>query len=69
MQSTQELTKLQKVGLPQLAGDQILGLAKKAKRKTAEPTLTYQLTENPDLNLLDKAFDILFEETLKKNDI
>jgi ribosomal protein L9 len=39
MQSTQELTKLQKVGLPQLAGDQILGLAKKAKRKKEAETI------------------------------
>ena len=64
----QELAKpQQQQGLPQLADGQILGLAKKAKRKIAEPTLTYQLAENPDLSLLDKAFDILFEETLKKN--
>lgn len=63
----QELTKSQPQGLPQLANGQILGLAKKTKRKNPEPTLTYQMVENPDQSLIDKAFDILFEETLKKN--
>lgn len=64
MQSTQELTKLQKGGLPQLTGDQVLGLAKKTKRQSKELTLTYQ--PNAELNQfqIDKAFDILFEETL-----
>ncbi len=65
--SNQELTKPQTQSLPQLADGQILGLTKKAKRKNAEPALTYQLAKNPDLSLLDKAFDILFEETLKEN--
>ena len=63
----QELTKTQPQGLPQLTDGQILGLAKKAKRKNTDPTLTYQMAENPDQSLIDKAFDILFEETLKKN--
>ena len=66
--SNQELTKTQPQGLPELPDGHILGLAKKTRHKNAKPTLTYQLTENPDQSLIDKAFDILFEETLKKND-
>ncbi len=63
----QELTKLSQIDLPQLADGQILGLAKKAKTKSNEPSLTYQLTNEPNQSQIDKAFDILFEETLKKN--
>jgi hypothetical protein len=65
--SNQELTKLQPQGHPKLPDDQILGLGRNGKRKNIEPSITYQLAENPDLILLDRAFDILFEETLKKN--
>lgn len=65
--SNQELTKPQTQSLPQLADGHILGLAKKSKRKSIEPTLTYQLAEGLNLSLLDKAFDILFEEALKEN--
>lgn len=65
--SNQELTKVQTQGLPELPDGRVLGLAKKTKHKNTEPTLTYQLAENPDQSLIDKAFDILFEETLKKN--
>jgi hypothetical protein len=63
----QELTKPLLQGHPKLPDDQILGLAKKTKRKIGGSSLTYQLTKNPDLALLNKAFDILFEETLKKS--
>jgi hypothetical protein len=64
--SHQELTKSPPSGLPQLADGQILGLAKKTKTKISEPSLTYQLTNEPNQSQIDKAFDILFEETLKK---
>lgn len=64
MQPTQELTKLQKVGLPQLAGDQILGLVKKTKQQSKELTLTYQPNAELNQSQIEKAFDILFEETL-----
>jgi len=66
--SHQEQTKLQTQGRPQFPDGCVLEVTKKTKRKITEPALTYQLTKNPDLSLLDKAFDILFEETLKKNE-
>lgn len=66
--SHKEQTKLQPQDRPLLPDGCVLEVAKKAKRKNAEPTITYQEVEHPDLSLLDKAFDILFEETLKKND-
>jgi len=62
----QELTKSPPSGLPQLADGQILGLAKKTKTKISEPRLTYQLSNEPNQSQIDKAYDILFEETLKK---
>ena len=65
--SNQELTKTQTQGLSELPDGRVLGLAKNKKFKKDEPSLTYQLAGNPDQSLIDKAFDILFEETLKKN--
>ncbi len=62
----QELTKTPPSDLPQLADGQILGLAKKIKTKSSEPSLTYQLTNQPNQLQIDKAFDILFEETLRQ---
>ena len=44
----------------------VLGLAKNKKCKMAEPSLTYQMAQEADLAKIDKAFDILFEETLHK---
>lgn len=35
-------------------------------KKRKQPSVDYQLAENED-GLLDKAFDILFEETLRQN--
>ena len=61
-----EQTKLQTHGQPALEQGLVLGLAKKGKRGNHQPNLHYQLAENHDLSLLEKAFDILFEETLKK---
>lgn len=66
LQSHQELTKSLPQSLQQNAGGSVLGVAKKAKRKIVKPKLIYQQTDNPDLTTLDKAFDILFEETLNQ---
>lgn len=35
-------------------------------KKRSQPSVDYQLAENED-GSLDKAFDILFEETLRQN--
>ncbi len=64
--SHQELTIAQQQDLPQLADGHILGLAKKVGNKKDEPSLTYQLTNKPNQSQIDKAFDILFEETLRQ---
>lgn len=67
MQPTnQELTKSPPTDLPQLTDGQILGLAKKTKTKNSELSLTYQLADEPKQSQIDKAFDILFEETLSQ---
>ncbi len=63
----QELTKSLPQRLQQNAGGSVLGVAKKAKRKIIKPTLFYQQTENQNITNLEKAFDILFEETLNQN--
>lgn len=36
-------------------------------KKRSQPSVDYQLAENND-GSIDRAFDILFEETLRQND-
>lgn len=66
MQSSRQELNTVPQRISQIADVPVLGVTKKPKRKLIEPELKYQQAENPDLTALDKAFDILFEETLRQ---
>ena len=44
-----------------------LPVGRKKARNCIQPSITYELANDANLAQLDKAFDILFEETLRKN--
>lgn len=62
----QELNNSLPQSIQRVANVAVLGMAKKSKRKQAEPRLIYQTADNPDIYKIDNAFDILFEETLRQ---
>ena len=64
--SHQELNTALTQSVSNTADVAVLGMAKKPKRKKIELKVIYHTSESPDLYRLDNAFDILFEETLRK---
>ena len=72
MQSSNEALKSKQIleeGHPdqKFKDDQLLRLEKNKVREQIQPSINYQFAEAADSSQLNKAFDILFEETLKKN--